>query len=87
MSLNRRQRHQLDRIEAGLRRADPHLGAMFGMFGLLYPDQNLPCWEQSPAAARPRRLRRATAWILGTDAASPGRKPDVWLDPHRRLRG
>jgi Protein of unknown function (DUF3040) len=83
MSLNSRQRHQLDRIETDLRRADPHLGAMFGIFGRLYPGQDLPFWEQPAPPARPGRLRRAAAWILGTGAAGPSRKPDVWLDPHR----
>ena len=68
MNLNYRQQHQLRRIEAGLRRADPHLGAMFGVFGRLYPHQDMPAWEQQPRvpssqaphpASRPLDLRGA----------------------------
>jgi hypothetical protein len=83
MSLTYRQRRQLDRIEAGLRRADPQLGAMFGIFGRLYPDQALPYWEQPAPSSRPGILRRAAAWVVGTRPAGPGRKPDAWLDPDR----
>ena len=63
MNLNYRQQHQLRRIEVGLRRADPHLGAMFGVFGRLYPYQRMPAWEQQPRMPSgqhriPRAVRR-----------------------------
>jgi hypothetical protein len=71
MSLNYRQRCQLHRIEAGLRRADPHLGVMLGIFGRLYPDREMPGWEQVPQVpASQSRLRRAGAWIVAVLAAA-----------------
>jgi len=71
MSLNYRQRCQIHRIEAGLRRADPHLGAMLGIFGKLYPNQDMPSWEQVPQVpASQSRLRRAGAWIVAVLAAA-----------------
>jgi hypothetical protein len=70
MSLNYRQRCGLHRIEADLRRADPHLGVMLGIFGKLYPDQEMPGWEQVPLMpASQSRLRRADAWIAAVLAA------------------
>jgi hypothetical protein len=60
MSLNRHQKHKLRVIEADLFRSDPELGAMFGMFGRLYPDQDMPDGEQ--AAASQERSRPAQ-WI------------------------
>lgn len=36
MGLNYRQRYQLRLVRAGMRRSDPLLCAMFGMFGRLY---------------------------------------------------
>jgi hypothetical protein len=65
MRLSYLQQRQLRLIEAGLRRADPHVGAMFGMFGRLYPDQGMPDWEQVAQG----RLRRAAAWIAAAFAA------------------
>jgi uncharacterized membrane protein YccC len=71
MSLNYRQRRQLHRIEAGLRRADPHLGVMLGIFGRLYPDQEMPGWEQMPPVpAEQSRLRRSGARIATVLAAA-----------------
>jgi hypothetical protein len=68
MNLNDRQLH---RIEAGLRRADPHLGVMLGIFGRLYPDQEMPGWEQmSQLPADRSRLRRAGARIVAVLAAA-----------------
>jgi hypothetical protein len=63
MSLNYSQLVQLRRIEVGLRRSDPHLGAMFGIFGRLYPDRDLPTWEQPQLPSGQGRIRRAAAWI------------------------
>ena len=70
MNLNYRQQHQLRRMEAGLRRADPHLGAMFGIFGRLYPHQGLPGWEQQPRMPSSRgRIPRAIRWIFAAPVA------------------
>jgi hypothetical protein len=71
MNLNYRQQHQLRRIEAGLRRADPHLGAMFGIFGRLYPRQDMPAWEQQPRGpSSQNRIARAIGWIFAALAAA-----------------
>ena len=65
MSLSYRQENQLRRAETELRRSDPHLGAMFSMFGKLYPDQDMPASEQLPPVSTCRdRLHRAAAWIV-----------------------
>ena len=65
MSLSYRQENQLRHVEADVRRSDPHLGAMFGMFGQLYPDQGMPASEQvPPVTASQDRLHRAAAWIV-----------------------
>ena len=67
MSLSYRQENQLRRVEADLRRSDPHLGAMFWMFGKLYPDQDMPASEQvPPVPVSQDRLRRAAAWFVAT---------------------
>ena len=79
MSLNYRQRRQLHRIEAGLRRADPDLGGMLGIFGKLYPDQEMPGWEQMPQMpASQNRLRQAGARIVAVLAAA-GQAPGIWM--------
>jgi hypothetical protein len=62
MSINRRQRHQLHRIEARLLRADPHLAAMLGVFGSLSAGQQLPAWEH--IATRQDRIGQAAALIV-----------------------
>jgi hypothetical protein len=68
MSLNHHQEHQLRVIEAGLCRSDPHLGGMFGMFGRLYPDQDLP--REVPAGQdRSRRARWIGAVLTAMTAA------------------
>jgi hypothetical protein len=65
MRLNYHQQRQLRLIEARLRRADPHLGSMLGIFGRLYPDQKMPGWEQVPQTRiNQGRLRRAAAGIM-----------------------
>jgi hypothetical protein len=60
MSLNRHQEHELRIIKAGLCRSDPHLGGMFGMFGRLYPDQDMPADEQVSAS---QDYSRRAHWI------------------------
>jgi hypothetical protein len=59
MSLSYRQQYRLRLIRAGLRRSDPLLCAMFGMFGRLYKGERMPAWEQVPT--RPDG-RRTAAW-------------------------
>ena len=66
MSLNRRQRHQLHRIEARLFRSDPQLAAMLDVFGSLAEDPRLPGWEH--IATRRDRLGQATALIVNAIA-------------------
>ena len=44
MSLNRRQRHQLHRMEARMLRSDPKLVEMLGVFGRLSAGQRMPSW-------------------------------------------
>ena len=65
MSLSYRQQNQLHRIEIGLRRSDGHLGVMFSIFGKLYPDQDMPPWEQLPRVPSSQdRLQRAGVWFV-----------------------
>ena len=66
MSLNYGQRHRLRLVEAGLRRSDPLLCAMFGMFGRLYKAEGMPAWEQ--VSTSPDRGRIA-AWSVAVFAA------------------
>lgn len=66
MSLSYRQRQQLRRVDARLRRSDPELRAKFDMFGRLYEDQDMPVTERAPrppAGPGRARFRRAVAWI------------------------
>jgi len=71
MGLNRHQEHKLRVIEAGLCRSDPPLGAMFSMFGRLYPDQDMPAEEQVPASqGRSRRAHWLGAMLTAMAAAS-----------------
>lgn len=60
MSTSRRQQRQLRRMAARLRRSDPDLDAMFGIFGKLYRGQELAACEQEFRVPQ-RRLRRAAA--------------------------
>jgi hypothetical protein len=65
MKLSYRQQRQLRLIEASVCRSDPHLGAMFGIFGRLYPGQDMSGTEQLPDQPVGRgRLRRAAAWFV-----------------------
>ncbi len=65
MRFSYRQQRQFRLIEAAVCRSDPHLGAMFGIFGRLYPGQDLPGAEQLPdRPAGQGRLRRAAAWLV-----------------------
>ncbi len=59
MSLNYRQRRQLSRIQAGLRRSDPQLAAMLNVFGRLSAGQRMPAWEQ--VATRLDHIRETAA--------------------------
>jgi hypothetical protein len=56
-----RQEYQLYLIEAALRRSDPHLVTMFGIFGRLYIGEVMPAGEQ----ATPNRDRfLPVGWIM-----------------------
>ena len=66
MSLNYRQRYQLRLVKAGIRRSDPLLWAMFGMFGRLHRGEGMPAGEQVPAS---RDRGRIAAWGLAVLAA------------------
>jgi hypothetical protein len=67
MSLSYRQEDQLRRVEAGVRRSDPHVAGMFGVFGRLYADDGMPAWEQvAQEPASRSRLRQATAWSVAS---------------------
>jgi len=61
MSLDYRQRYQLRLLRAGMRRSDPLLCALFGMFGRLYKGEGMPAWEQVPTS---RDRGRIVAWGL-----------------------
>jgi hypothetical protein len=72
MSLNSRQRRQLRRIGTSLARSDPNLGGMFSIFGRLYPEQNLPDWEQEfPEPGATRRIGRAIGGRRGRTRTHP----------------
>jgi Protein of unknown function (DUF3040) len=64
MSLSHYQRSQRRRIEASLRRSDPKLASMLGMFGRPGAGQRMPAWEQAPS--RPGRIRQAAALLAKT---------------------
>jgi hypothetical protein len=66
MSLNYRQRHRLRLVKAGLRRSDPLLCAMFGMFGRLYRGEGMPAWEQLPTSSDHGRI---VSWRVAVLAA------------------
>jgi hypothetical protein len=68
MSLNRRQQHQLYRIESRLLRSDPHLAAMLAVFGRLSTGQRMPAREQ--VATRLDRIRQAAALIAKATAVT-----------------
>ena len=86
MSPSYRQRQQLRRIDARLRRSDPELRAKFDMFGRLYQDQDMPAAERVPQArADPghARFRRAVAWFaMPLDRPGhQGRLGHLWWEP------
>src|SRR5579864_4605804 len=64
MSLNYRQRHRLRLVKAGLRRSDPLLCAMFGMFGRLYKGEGMPAWEQVPTSPDRGRIAAVFSAVL-----------------------
>ena len=69
MSLNYRQRYQLGLVKAGMRRSDPLLCAMFGMFGRLYRGEGVPAWEQVPTSrGRGRSSARSLALLAAVAA-------------------
>ena len=68
MSLSCHQQHRLRLIKAGLRRSDPLLCAMFGMFGRLYQGEGMPAWEQVPTRPDGRRIAAWGAALLAAMA-------------------
>jgi hypothetical protein len=81
MSLNNRQRRQLRRIGTSLGRSDPHLGAMFSIFGRLYPEQDLPDWEQeAQKSGAPGRIGRALGGRRGRTQAQPTKREGTRSD-------
>jgi hypothetical protein len=66
MSLNHRQRRQLQRIEARMLRSDPKLAQKLGTFGKLSAGQRMPSWEHLDT--RRDRIRQAVALIVETIA-------------------
>jgi hypothetical protein len=66
MSLSYRHRHRLRLVKARLRRSDPLLCAMFGMFGRLYRGEVMPAWEQVRPSPDHRRI---AAWGVAALAA------------------
>jgi hypothetical protein len=65
MKLSYRQQRQLRLIDAAVRRSDPHVGAMFGIFGRLYTGEDLPGAEQLPDQPAGRGFpRRAASWMV-----------------------
>ena len=68
MSLSYRHQHRLRLVKAGLRRSDPLLCAMFGVFGRLYKGEGMPAWEQVPARPDGRRIAAWGAALLAAMA-------------------
>jgi len=69
MSLNYRQRYQLCLVKAGMRRSDPPLCAMFGMFGRLYRGEGMPSWEQVLTSRHRGRIAARGLAVLAAMAA------------------
>ena len=69
MSLNYRQQHRLRLVEAGLRRSDPLLCAIFGLFDRLYRGESMPGWEQVPASRDRGRIAARGMAVLAAMAA------------------
>jgi hypothetical protein len=69
MSLSYRQQHRLRLVKAGLRRSDPLLCAMFGMFGRLSKGEGMPAWEQVPISPDRGRIAAGGLAVLAAIAA------------------
>lgn len=88
MSTTRHHQRQLRRMAARLRRSDPDLDAMFGIFGRLYQDQELAaCEDESwmrPGSGR-GRLRRAAASVKAVLSlrAQTMSRPASWAHERR----
>jgi hypothetical protein len=89
MSLSRCEQSRFRRIEASLRRSDPKLADMPGVFGRLCAGQHMPTWEQAPscrpdpaaallaAATAVARLLLATARALAAIAYGGRARPSA----------
>jgi hypothetical protein len=88
MSTSHRQQRQLRRMAARLRRSDPDLDAMFGIFGRLYRGQELAACERE-SWMRPGsglgRLRRAAVSVksLLSLRAQTTSRPASWAHERR----
>ena len=88
MSIIHRHQRQLRRMAARLRRSDPDLDAMFGIFSRLYQGQELAASEQESwmlSRSGRGRLRRAVASvtaILSLRAQTMSR-PASWAHERR----
>lgn len=68
MNLTRCEQRQLRHIEAAVRRSDPRLAAIMGMFGRLYSGEEMPASEHEPRSQN--HLRRSAAWIVAALATA-----------------
>ena len=68
MTLSHSEQSRLSRIEASLRRSDPKLAGMLGMFGRLCAGQRMPAWEQAPS--RLGQIRQAAALLAAAAVAA-----------------
>jgi len=68
MTLSHSEQSRLSRIEASLRRSDPKLAGMLGMFGRLCAGQRMPAWEQAPS--RLGQIRQAAALLAAAAAVA-----------------
>ena len=85
MSTSLRHQRQLRRMAARLRRSDPDLDAMFGIFGRLYQDQELAACERESwmrPGSGPGRIRRAAASVKAVLSlrAQTMSHPASWAD-------
>ena len=88
MSTSHRQQRQLRRMAARLRRSDPDLDAMFGIFGRLYRDEKLAACERESwmrPGSGPGRVRRAAASVKAVLRlrAETMAHPASWADERR----
>lgn len=75
MSLSRRQRRLLTRIDDSVCRSDSHLASMLDIFGQLTADEELPDGEQLPAPRVRATLPRAVT-AIGMLIIRAGRRCD-----------